>query len=86
MITGLFCRVQNKLYKSLPSCGQQIILQKYIIIRWIHRLDKNQVHGNVQIKIAKDIIMNTSEKKCCGLDVHKETIFAAIKANGKAGS
>lgn len=29
--------------------------------------------------------MNTSEKKCCGLDVHKETIFAAINANGKAG-
>lgn len=27
--------------------------------------------------------MNTSEKKCCGLDVHKETIFAAIDANGK---
>jgi transposase len=29
--------------------------------------------------------MSTSKKICCGLDVHKETIFAAINANGKAG-
>jgi transposase len=29
--------------------------------------------------------MSTSGKICCGLDVHKETIFAAINANGKAG-
>jgi len=28
--------------------------------------------------------MNTS-KICCGLDVHKETIFEVINANGKAG-
>lgn len=29
--------------------------------------------------------MSTSRKVCCGLDVHKETIFAAIYANGKTG-
>jgi len=29
--------------------------------------------------------MSTTKKICCGLDVHKETIFAAINANGKAG-
>jgi len=29
--------------------------------------------------------MSNSRKICCGLDVHKETIFAAINANGKAG-
>jgi transposase len=29
--------------------------------------------------------MSNSKKICCGLDVHKETIFAAINANGKAG-
>jgi len=29
--------------------------------------------------------MSNSRKVCCGLDVHKETIFAAINANGKAG-
>jgi len=29
--------------------------------------------------------MSATKKICCGLDVHKETIFAAINANGKAG-
>jgi transposase len=35
--------------------------------------------------MTKNIIMSNSKKVCCGLDVHKETIFAAINANGKAG-
>ena len=29
--------------------------------------------------------MSNTKKICCGLDVHKETILAAINANGKAG-
>lgn len=29
--------------------------------------------------------MSNTKKICCGLDVHKETIFAAINANGKVG-
>jgi len=39
----------------------------------------------LKLELTKNIIMGTTKKICCGLDVHKETIFAAINANGKAG-
>ncbi len=39
----------------------------------------------LKLGLTKNIIMSTTKKICCGLDVHKETIFAAINANGKAG-
>jgi transposase len=39
----------------------------------------------LKLGVDKNTIMSNSKKVCCGLDVHKETIFAAINANGKAG-
>lgn len=78
--------VSSKLMLLRSSCSSEgFCRQKYILIACIHILDKNQVHRMLKLALTKRLIMSISRKTCCGLDVHKETIFAAINANGKAG-